>query len=172
MTEHLWAKIDNNRIWENRTVKLLGIIVDNELKIDEHLSNVCLKVNKKLSSLTRIRKYLDFRKIKILFEGFFEAQYRYCPVRRRFIVEVQTGTELQISIELYKVYYDLPQTIFSNVFTQKSHSYNLCSKVAFAITQILYSAVLKGSNSIRYYGSIIWSTRRNKICRLFRKIYE
>ena len=54
--EHLWAKIGNNRIWENRTVKLLGINIDNELKFDEHLSNVCLKANRKLSALTRIRK--------------------------------------------------------------------------------------------------------------------
>ena len=35
--EHLWAKIVNNRIWENRTVKLLGITVDIEIKFDEHL---------------------------------------------------------------------------------------------------------------------------------------
>ena len=43
--EHLWTKIGNNRIWENGTVKLLGISIDNELKLNEHLSNVCLKVN-------------------------------------------------------------------------------------------------------------------------------
>ena len=49
--EHLWTKIGNNRIWENRTVKLLGITIDNELKFDEHLSNVCLKANRKLSNL-------------------------------------------------------------------------------------------------------------------------
>ena len=28
--EHLWAKIGNDRIWESRTVKLLGITLDNE----------------------------------------------------------------------------------------------------------------------------------------------
>ena len=43
--EHLWTKICNNRIWENGTVKLLGISIDNELKFDEHLSNVYLKAN-------------------------------------------------------------------------------------------------------------------------------
>ena len=60
--EHLWIKIGNNRIWENRTVKLLGITIDNELKFDEHLSNVCLEANRKLSALMRIRKYLVLRK--------------------------------------------------------------------------------------------------------------
>ena len=51
-----------NRIRENRTGKLLGITIDNELKFDEHLSNACLKANRKLSVLTRIRKYLVLRK--------------------------------------------------------------------------------------------------------------
>ena len=47
--------------------------------LKEHLSNVCLKANGKLSALTRIRKYLDFKKTKILFKGFFEVQFRYYP---------------------------------------------------------------------------------------------
>ena len=82
--EHLWTKIGNNRIWENRTVKLLGISIDNELKFDKHLSHVCLKANRRLSALTRIRKYLDFKKIRILFKGFFEAQFKYCPLKWMF----------------------------------------------------------------------------------------
>ena len=75
--EHLWTKIGNNRIWENRTVKLIGITTDNELKFDEHLSNACLKPNRKLFALMRIRKYLDFKKIRILFTRFFEVQFKY-----------------------------------------------------------------------------------------------
>ena len=40
--EYLWAIIKNDKIWETRTVKLLGMAVSNELKFDEHLHNVCL----------------------------------------------------------------------------------------------------------------------------------
>ena len=71
--ENWWTKIDR----ENRTVKLLGITIDSELKFNEHLSNVCLKANRKLSTLMRIRKYLDIKKIRILFKGFFEAQFKF-----------------------------------------------------------------------------------------------
>ena len=39
---HLWAKICNDIIWESRTVKLMGVTLDDELKFDENLSNVCL----------------------------------------------------------------------------------------------------------------------------------
>ena len=74
-SKHLCAQISKNKIWENRTVKLLGKTIDNELKFDEHLSNGCLKANRKLSALRRIMKYLDFKKIRTLFEGFF-----YSPI--------------------------------------------------------------------------------------------
>ena len=42
----MWARIRDNMIWKNRTLKLLGIAVDNELKFDEHLTNVCIKAKK------------------------------------------------------------------------------------------------------------------------------
>ena len=32
--EHMWAKIGDNQIWGSRTVKLLGITIDKELKFD------------------------------------------------------------------------------------------------------------------------------------------
>ena len=36
--EHLWVKISNNRVCETRTVKTISIIIDYELKFEEHLS--------------------------------------------------------------------------------------------------------------------------------------
>ena len=52
--EHFWAKTGNDRIWENRIVTLLlGITLDNEFQFDEHVSNVCLKANRKLSALPK-----------------------------------------------------------------------------------------------------------------------
>ena len=180
----MWAKIGNNRIREIRTVKVLGITIDNELKFDEHLSNVCLEVNKKLTALMRIRKYLDFIKIRILFKGFFESQCKYCPFiwmvynrsRNRRIYHLHeralkmvynyklTFKELSqkdrsftihhyniqtLRIELHKLYHDLSQTI------PNRYSYYFRSTFGFHIPQV--RAVLKGSNSIRYYGPIIWS---------------
>ena len=44
--EDIWGETVNNGTWQNRIVKFLGIIIDNELIFDEHLSNVCLKANR------------------------------------------------------------------------------------------------------------------------------
>ena len=60
-------------------VKRLGIILDNNLKFDKHVSNICSKANRKLSALTRVAKFLPFKKRRILFKAFNESQFKYCP---------------------------------------------------------------------------------------------
>ena len=82
--ENMWAKIGDDQIWESRTVKLLGITIDNELKFDEYISNVCKKAQRKLTVLTRIKKYLDFNKLRLLFKTFFDSQFKYCPLTWMF----------------------------------------------------------------------------------------
>ena len=37
--EQMWARIRDDLIWANRTVKLLGITIVDELTFDEHLTN-------------------------------------------------------------------------------------------------------------------------------------
>ena len=79
--EHLWAKTGDDKICKTGTVKLLGVTIDNELKFDEHLNNVCLKANRKLSALMRMKKFLDFN---IVFKGLSDFQFKYCPLTWMF----------------------------------------------------------------------------------------
>ena len=67
--EHIWVKLVEKKIWENNTVKLLG--VNSQLKFDSHVLNICSKAGRKLSVLTRMTKYLSFDKKKILIKTFF-----------------------------------------------------------------------------------------------------
>ena len=75
-------------IWENRTVNLLGITNDNELKFDEHITNICIKANRKLTVLTRMmRKYLDFSKVRLLLKSFLNPDSNIVLSLGCFIVE-------------------------------------------------------------------------------------
>ena len=38
--KHMLTNVGHDKKWESRTVKLLGKAIDNELKIDEHVSNL------------------------------------------------------------------------------------------------------------------------------------
>ena len=187
----MWVRIRDDMIWENRTVKLLGITINNELKLDEHLTNICIKANRKLTVLTRMRKYLDFNKVRLLFKSFFESQFKYCPLTWMFYSR-KTNNRINnlheralrlvysdyestfedlltkdgsftvhhyniqtLAIELYKVYNNISQTIFGELFTRNNNGYYLRSNSEFIIPQI--RTVLKGSNSIRYFRPIIWN---------------
>jgi len=49
--EHTFVNVGSDKIWESKDVKLLGVTIDNELKFDKHIANLCLKANQKLSAL-------------------------------------------------------------------------------------------------------------------------
>ena len=47
-----------------------------DLRFDKHMSNICLKPNRKLSALTRVAKFVRFKKRPILFKIFIELQFK------------------------------------------------------------------------------------------------
>ena len=57
-------KTGNDIITSKTSVKLLGVTIDNKFNFNEHVDNICQKVNNKLHALARIAKYLD--KLRIL----------------------------------------------------------------------------------------------------------
>ena len=38
--EHTWVRVGPDKIWEDHSVKLLGVSIDNELKFDKHVLNI------------------------------------------------------------------------------------------------------------------------------------
>ena len=58
--EHMWAKIGNDIIWESNTVKLLGITINNQLKFNEHVLNICKKSQQKAICFIQNEKIFKF----------------------------------------------------------------------------------------------------------------
>ena len=82
--EHIWAKLGEELIWEENSVKLLGVTIDRQLKFDKHVFDICTKAGRKLSALTRMISYLTFDKKRRLLKTFFESQFKYCPLTWMF----------------------------------------------------------------------------------------
>ena len=88
--EHMWAKKYYDQIWESRTVKLLGIVIDDE-KCDEYMSNVCKKAQRKVIVLTKI----DFKNTYIsmncnfYLKNFLVISSKIVLSTEYFIVELQ-----------------------------------------------------------------------------------
>ena len=174
----------------------LGIMIDVELKFDEHLTIICMKANRKLAVLTRTRKYLDFNKVRLLFKSFLNPSSNICPFTSMFYSR-KTNDRINklheralslvyydyestfedlltkdgsftdhhyniqsLAIELYELYNNISQTILGELFTRNNNGYYLHSK-SDVILQI--RTVLKGSNSVRYFGQIIWNLIPEKL---------
>ena len=60
--------------------KLFGITIDNELKFDIHVRNLCNKANLKLHALSRISRFLSTDKLRVIMKAFVLSQFNYCPL--------------------------------------------------------------------------------------------
>ncbi len=79
-SKNVSLEVGNESIESNDSVDLLGIKIDNELKFDEHVSNLIKKGNQKFHALARISKYLSQDKLKLLMKTFVKSQFNYCPL--------------------------------------------------------------------------------------------
>ena len=60
--------------------KLLGVTIDSELKSENHIKELCLKVDKKINALCHISSSMSLGKCRTLMKGFIESQFHYCPL--------------------------------------------------------------------------------------------
>ena len=71
---------ENKSIDMTRSVKLLGINVDDELKFDKHVKTMCQNVSRKISAFSRVVPYIYEKKGKILYHTFIMSNFNYCPL--------------------------------------------------------------------------------------------
>ena len=65
--DNVSAKIGSEIITASESVKLLGIIIDNKLNFNEHISKLFKKVSQKIHALARISNFMSTEKLIFLF---------------------------------------------------------------------------------------------------------
>ena len=78
--DNISATIDKYVIPASKSVQLLGVQIDCNLDFNEHVSNICKKVSKKLHALYRVSQYMNKNKLRIIMKAFIESQFGYCPL--------------------------------------------------------------------------------------------
>ena len=187
--EQVWANIGKDLIWESNDVKLLVITTDRDLKFDKHVLKLYSKANQKLSAVSRMAKLLYINKRRTLFKAFVESQLEYCPIvwtfhsgrnnNKSIIVhddDVSTFDQLlpmdksfcihhqniqRLLIEIYKALHNISENSLKKLFVKRESTASLRSKPELVIPSV--NSVLKGKNSLRYFGSVIWNSVPIKI---------
>ena len=70
----------DNVIQADKLVELLGVTIDNTLSFGNHVSNLCKRANQKLHALSRISRYIEQNKLKLLMRAFVTSQFSFCPL--------------------------------------------------------------------------------------------
>ena len=78
--EEITMKLGNFTLKSSDSEELLGITIDSNLSFEKHLTNLCRKSNQKLHALSRIAKYMDLDKRRIIMRAFIISQFNYCPL--------------------------------------------------------------------------------------------
>ena len=79
-TSDVNIKVGTKNITCSESEKLLGVIIDNSLKFDKHVSSLCKKANQKFHALARMSNYMSSTKLKTLMKSFVISQFSYCPL--------------------------------------------------------------------------------------------
>ena len=137
--EMIWANIGQTKIWESRKQKLLGIIIDRNLRFDEYVLNQCKKAGRKLSALTRICKFMSLERRRTLMKSFIESQFGYCPLVWMFCGRKSNNRINHLHERALRIVYNDNQSSFENLLRKDRsvsiHHINICS-FAIEIYQI------------------------------------
>ena len=72
--------IDGQQIESKLSVVLLGNKIDNKLKFEEHIGELCKKAANQLNSLYKFRKFMTPFAKKIATNSFVKSNFSYCPL--------------------------------------------------------------------------------------------
>ena len=184
--EHHFIKLDDELIWENSFIKLLGITIDKSLKFDLHLGNVCKKSSCKVTALARVAKFLPFYKKKLLFNSFIESQFSYCPLVWMFCSRKLNAKINHIHERALRIIYNDYTSSFENLLrsdkslTVHQRNIQLVAIEMFKVKKGLNPKIIqdlfrenpfrentfqrprvyyeRGKNSLSVFGPIVWNT--------------
>ena len=70
--------INNKTIESSKSVKLLGLTIDNKLNFGIHINDICKVASTKIKCFGRIRSRVNLSQAKILYNSFILSQFNYC----------------------------------------------------------------------------------------------
>ena len=78
--ESFIININDFVVKNSKSVKLLGVDIDDKLSFIPHITNMCYKANQAIKGLLRIRNNLTQKKAELLCSAYILSRFNYCPL--------------------------------------------------------------------------------------------
>ena len=62
------------------SAKLLGVLIDDKLNFNLHITNICRSAANQSNALIRLKQFLSFEAKKVLVNSYFYSNFNYCPL--------------------------------------------------------------------------------------------
>ena len=78
--ESVKLEIESAKIETKKTVKLLGITIDNKLNFEEHIFELCKKASMQLNAISRLQRFMGKEQKEALINSFIFSNFNYYPL--------------------------------------------------------------------------------------------
>ena len=78
------VSVQENLILPTDNIRVLGVTLDDHLKFDAHITNICIAASRQINALKRLSKYLNERSRVLIYKSFISSNFNYCPVTWMF----------------------------------------------------------------------------------------
>ncbi len=78
--EDILFVVENTKIVPSRTVKSLGVTIDDKLNFNDHVSNICRNAARQVNVLKRLGSSLDVKTRMDIYRAFILSNFNYCPL--------------------------------------------------------------------------------------------
>ena len=78
LTKHLNFRLSGQKITPTQSTIYLGIVLDENLNWDNHLSCLIIKLSRAVGILSKLRYYVDFHTLRTIYFALFESHINYC----------------------------------------------------------------------------------------------
>ena len=116
--EAMYASVGDALIWEENSVKLLGLFIDSKLTFDIHLQTICKKASQKLTAILRLANITSQEKRIIMLKTFFESQFSYCPLLWMFCSRKLNHKINRLHERALRIAYDDYTSSFEDLLTR------------------------------------------------------
>ena len=129
-------KLDENAILRSeKSVKALGVIIDNHLTFSDHIGACCLKAARQLNALASISKYLDPKSKNVICNSFIRSNFEYCPLVWHFCGKTNNNKLGKIQEQSLRILHDTYELSYEELSNKNGSSTLLLHRLKLLIVE-------------------------------------
>ena len=117
-------------------VKLLGVIIDDRLQFNDHISAMCCRAAIQLNALARISKHIDSKSKHIIYNSFVASNFNYCPLVWHFCGHVNNDKLEKLQERSLRIIHNDYESSFESLLKRSKQESLLTKRLKIMILEV------------------------------------